>query len=85
MSVSGGTSPAGVVLQMLKSRMTFTVEASQVDLYGRPLAPTGDEDAVFTIGGPSVHEQMAKRPDNILVARYQSVFVDGVRVTPRPR
>jgi len=48
------------------------------------IGPTGDHDAIFTFANPQSHDRLAARPGNILVARYHSVFVDGIRATPAP-
>lgn len=71
----------GMALQMSKEPVAFSVDPAALSLVGRSLAPRGDEDAVFTVAGPALHEQLAARPGNILVGRSRSVFVDGIRVS----
>ena len=70
---------SGVLLQLYKSGMPFTVEKPALIFFENPLASTGDEDAELTISGPSLHRALAAVPDYRTIATYNGVFVDYVR------
>ena len=72
---------AGLVLQLEKRGRPVAIEPALVNLFGRALAPTGEEDAMITVAGRTTHERLARRPGNIVLGERRDVFLDAVRIT----
>lgn len=76
---------AGVLLQLRKMNVPYTVDASLVRFFGRPAMAQGDEDALLTFCGPRLHWRLVERPDNVTFAEVGSSFIDGIRLLTENR
>jgi hypothetical protein len=70
----------GLILQMARASVPFTVDANATWLFGERFLSTGNEDWLLTVCGADLHRELVKRPNNIVVAHQDSagVFVDMV-------
>ena len=73
---------AGILLQFARTDAPIAVENRLVPLFGMLWSPRGDEDAVFTICGPTLHRELVTRERNFIVAHRAQVFVDGIKANP---
>jgi hypothetical protein len=70
---------AGVFVQLVKAHHAIAVDRT-LTLFDRPWLATGDEDAVLTVCGPSLHAQLMTRPGDFVAAQAGSAFVDGITI-----
>jgi hypothetical protein len=70
---------AGIVVQLYKRGVAVMVPASTVNLFGKPLAPTSEPDAVVYVVDPTTHAQLSKRPHDDFVAAEGGVYVHAER------
>ena len=73
---------AGLGLQLQLANRDFAVERGAVFLFTNEFAANGTEDAVITIAPASLHRELVARPDNVVVASVDSVYLDVVRIPP---
>ena len=73
---------AGLGLQLQLANRDFAVERGAVFLFTNEFAANGTEDAVITVAPPSLHRELVARPDNVVVASVDSVYLDAVRIPP---
>jgi hypothetical protein len=73
---------AGLGLQLQLANRDFAVEPSAVFLFTNEFAANGTEDAVITIAPESLHHELLARPDNVVVASAESVYLDAVSIAP---
>jgi hypothetical protein len=73
---------AGLGLQLQLANRDFAVEREAVFLFTNQFAPNGTEDAIITIAPESLHRELAARPDNVVVASVDFVYLDAVSVPP---
>ena len=73
---------AGLGLQLQLASRDFAVEHSAVFLFTNEFAANGTEDAVITIAPESLHRELVSRPDNVVVASVDSVYLDAVPIPP---
>ena len=73
---------AGLGLQLQLANRNFAVERGAVFLFTNEFAANGTEDAVITIAPASLHRELVARPDNVVVASVDSVYLDAVRIPP---
>lgn len=66
---------AGVAVALYKQGIQVTVEGEWVVLFGRPLAPTGREDALLYIADAPFHDELSRRSRSVLVTRAGAVYV----------
>src|SRR5262249_36103096 len=69
---------AGILLQMRKENRPFAVADYLVLLFEQPARAAGDEDALITVGNPSVHARMLTRPGNAVLAADGDLYVDAI-------
>jgi hypothetical protein len=73
---------AGLGLQLQLANRDFAVEQSAVFLFTNQFAANGAEDAVITIAPESLHRELVARPDNVVVASVDSMYLDAVSIPP---
>jgi hypothetical protein len=73
---------AGLGLQLQLANRDFAIERSALFLFTNDFAANGTEDAVITIAPESLHRKLVARPDNIVVASVDSVYLDAVSIPP---
>lgn len=73
---------AGILLQLDRAGVAFSVEDSWLPMFPGRFAVTGREDAEMTIGGPELHAGMARRDQNVLVSATGRIYVDAVKIVP---
>ncbi len=73
---------AGLGLQLQLANRDFAVEREAVFLFTNQFAANGTEDAIITIAPESLHRELAARPDNVVVASVDSVYLDAVSIRP---
>ena len=73
---------AGLGLQLQLANREFAVEPGAVFLFTNEFAANGTEDAVITIAPESLHRQLVARPNNVVVASVDSVYIDAVSIPP---
>jgi hypothetical protein len=76
----------GVLLEMTKLSVPFTVDAEIAPLVGQSLSTTGDEDVLLTLCGPALHRQLIARRRNVTLASFEGerLFVDAVSLVDAP-
>ena len=73
---------AGLGLQLQLANRDFAVEQGALFLFTNAFAANGTEDAVITIAPESLHRELVARPDNVVVASVDSVYLDAVPIPP---
>jgi hypothetical protein len=73
---------AGLGLQLQLANRDFAVERGAVFLFTNEFAANGTEDAVITIAPESLHRELVVRPNNVVVASVDSVYLDAVSIPP---
>src|SRR5262249_19270507 len=76
---------AGILLQMRKAGVPYSVSPEIVSVFGQALSARGDEDAELDFANPMLHTELAARPGNVLIAFDHSVFIDVVKKRPDDR
>jgi hypothetical protein len=71
---------AGLGLQLQLANRDFAIERSALFLFTNDFAANGTEDAVITIAPESLHRELVARPDNVVVASVDSVYLDAVSI-----
>ena len=76
----------GILVQMSRAAIPFTLDADQASLFGDEWLTTGGEDVLMTISGPDLHRQMVARPGNVILAdNAGTIFVDGISLVDAPQ
>ena len=73
---------AALGLQLQLANRDFAVDHSGLFLFTNEFTANGTEDAVITIAPESLHRELVARPDNVVVASVDSVYLDAVSIPP---
>jgi hypothetical protein len=71
---------AGVLLELDRAGTAFAVEDSWLSMFPQIFQVTGDEDAEVTIAGPETHQQLAARPDDVVVVDSDPMYIDAITI-----
>jgi hypothetical protein len=76
----------GVILQLSKAGVDFTLEPGMLLLFGNHRAPNGHEDALVDVVGQARHQELLQRPGNVVLARddQNGVYIDEVSLVDFP-
>jgi hypothetical protein len=76
----------GVILQLSKAEMDFTLEPFMTLFFGTHKAPSGHEDALVDIVGEERHRELAARPGNVVLVHdpQSGIYIDEVSLVDFP-
>jgi hypothetical protein len=77
----------GLLVQLSRTSVKFTLHDDLIDLFGPHLHATGLEDLLVTVSDPDHHRELAERPGNRLLTSddQEGVFVDVVSLVDYPQ
>ncbi len=76
----------GVILQLTKADVDFSLEPHMLLLFGAHRAPNGQEDALVDVVGRDQHQELLKRPGNVVLVRDDEIgiYIDEVSLVDYP-
>jgi hypothetical protein len=76
----------GMILQLSKAGVDFTLEPGMLLFFGEHRAPNGHEDALVDVVGEARHQELLKRPGNVVLARddRSGIYIDEVSLVDFP-
>lgn len=69
---------AGVIVELQKAKVPFTVREDAVWMFGEMVAPRGDESSVIAISAPVRHRELSVQPSTLTIAERRDYFADVV-------
>lgn len=77
---------SGLVLQLARASVDFSMDREESDLFGWHLAPNGREDVLLTISDATGHLALARRRGNVVLAHDEEsgVYVDALSLIDQP-
>jgi hypothetical protein len=66
---------AGIIVQLQKARVPFTVEPAWLPMFSNAMAPRGDEEAVLWFARPNTVPEFTSKPGSVLIGERDGIFL----------